>query len=205
MVVDLLQDDNTHAEAWREFLSAIRSIDNEPMPEFERVRFKKDEDCTDMPELWDILDRDRNPTGRLHTRGEPLAEGDYHLVVHAWIVNSRGEMLITRRDFGKSFFPGMWETPGGAALAGEGSLEAAMREAKEETGIILCAGNAALFSSSRGDERHGFYDNWLFRQEFDIKDVVLQEGETIEARTAMLYDIASMIERGECSDDTLFL
>ena len=33
--------DNTHAEAWREFLSAISSISDEPIQEFERVRFKE--------------------------------------------------------------------------------------------------------------------------------------------------------------------
>ena len=42
-------------------------------------------------ELWDIYDEHRKKTGRLHRRGDDLAPGEYHLVVHIWIENSRGQ------------------------------------------------------------------------------------------------------------------
>lgn len=48
-------------------------------------------------ELWDVYDEKRNLTGRLHRRGDPLPEGDYHLVVQVWMRNSRGEYLLTKR------------------------------------------------------------------------------------------------------------
>jgi hypothetical protein len=35
------QEDNTHAEAWREFLSAINNISDEPLSEFARVSFRE--------------------------------------------------------------------------------------------------------------------------------------------------------------------
>ena len=35
------QADDTHAEAWRVCLEAIQRIDDEPIPEFERIRFKE--------------------------------------------------------------------------------------------------------------------------------------------------------------------
>ena len=41
-------------------------------------------------ELWDVYDENRNCTGRLHRRGDPLSEGEYHLVVYVWMLNSRG-------------------------------------------------------------------------------------------------------------------
>ena len=44
-------------------------------------------------ELWDVYDKDRNKVGRKHERGTPLPDGDYHLVVSIWIVNSRQEIL----------------------------------------------------------------------------------------------------------------
>ena len=50
-----------------------------------------------MIELWDILDENGNITGRLHERGKPMVEGDYHLVVHVWIMNHKGEFLISKR------------------------------------------------------------------------------------------------------------
>ena len=33
--------DNENAEAWREFLQEIQNIDNEPLPELERVKFRE--------------------------------------------------------------------------------------------------------------------------------------------------------------------
>ncbi|MDR3148773.1 MAG: NUDIX domain-containing protein, partial [Oscillospiraceae bacterium] len=98
-------------------------------------------------EFWDVFDSGRNPTGRTHRRSDPLPDGDFHLVVRAWIVNSRGEFLITRRAFNKIGYPGMWEVPSGSAVAGEDSLTAAIREAAEESGIVLLPENAELFSS----------------------------------------------------------
>ncbi|MCL2249565.1 MAG: phosphotransferase, partial [Oscillospiraceae bacterium] len=49
-------------------------------------------------EVWDILDKDGNKTGRFHERGKPMATGDYHVVVHVWNHNGRGEWLIDKRS-----------------------------------------------------------------------------------------------------------
>ena len=50
-----------------------------------------------MAEYWDIFDMDRRSTGRQHLRGTPMADGDYHLVVNIWVVNSAGQVLLTQR------------------------------------------------------------------------------------------------------------
>jgi 8-oxo-dGTP pyrophosphatase MutT (NUDIX family) len=146
-------------------------------------------------EYWDVLDKNRQPADRTHRRGDPLPDGDSHLVVRAWIRNSKGKVLITRRAFHKIGFPGMWGIPGGSATAGEDSFMATIREAQEKSAITLSPENAELFSTyCRGNS---FYDNWLFRQEFDLGDVVRQEGETIDARAATWKEISQMMEQGE--------
>ncbi|MBR5797799.1 MAG: NUDIX domain-containing protein, partial [Clostridia bacterium] len=76
------------------------------------------------------MDENRRPTGRTHLRGVPLPTGDYHLVVLVLLQNDQGECLITRRAPNKGY-PNMWEFTGGSALAGDDSLHAALREAKE--------------------------------------------------------------------------
>lgn len=70
-------------------------------------------------ELWDLYDEHRAPLGRTHQRGLPLAPGEYHLAVIVVIVNSRGEVLLTRRSPEKAVCPGWWENTGGAVQAGE--------------------------------------------------------------------------------------
>lgn len=47
-------------------------------------------------ELWDIYDKDRNKTGRTMKRGEPMKDGDYHLVVHICIFSSDGKCLSSK-------------------------------------------------------------------------------------------------------------
>ncbi len=39
-------------------------------------------------EKWDVLDGFGNRTARTVTSGGELSDGEYHLVVHAWIINS---------------------------------------------------------------------------------------------------------------------
>ena len=47
-------------------------------------------------EQWDIYDKCFVKTGRTHERGKTLEEGDYHLVVHIYPINSKGQILIQK-------------------------------------------------------------------------------------------------------------
>ena len=148
--------------------------------------------CPD--ELWDIYDANREPTGKQHRRGVPLKPGEYHLVVEAWLLNSRGEFLITKRSPDKGF-PNMWESTGGSACAGDDSLTAVLREVREETGLVLDPDRGQLLFTLK--RRDSFKDVWLFRQDFDLEDVVLQPGETTDRRCAAPEEILRMRSRGE--------
>ena len=145
-------------------------------------------------ELWDIYDENRQLTGRLQRRGDPMQEGDYHLSVHVWMQNSRGELLITQRSPNKGY-PLMWESTGGSALTGDDSLTAALREVEEETGLQLKKENGKVLLSLK--RTNDFCDVWYFRQDFDLKDVILQEGETVDKKYATAREIIAMRDRGE--------
>lgn len=90
-----------------------------------------------MPEIWDAYDRDFNKIDGVQLiRGEPVPDGMYHLVCDIIVKHVDGTYLLMQRDLRKTF-GGMWElTAGGSALAGETSLDGAMRELREETGIV---------------------------------------------------------------------
>jgi 8-oxo-dGTP pyrophosphatase MutT (NUDIX family) len=89
----------------------------------------------------------------------------------------------------------MWECTSGSAIAGDDSLAAARREVKEENGLDVLPENGTVVFSYKGS--HDFGDVWLFRQDFDLNDVVLQEGETIDAKLATPDDIQRMVNAGE--------
>ena len=144
-------------------------------------------------ELWDVYDENRNLTGKLHRRGDFLAEGEYHLVIHVWLMNSKGEILLTKRSPNKGY-PNMWETTGGSALAGDDSLTATLREIKEETGLTADPARGTCIRNFKGND--SFVDVWLFRQDFELEEVVLQEGETCDKMYASAEKIKELSDRG---------
>ena len=88
-------------------------------------------------ERFDLYDKDMNRLPETNTRGEHSGEGKFHLVVHVWIRNDQGEFLIQQRNKEDDLIPYQWGITGGAVLAGETSMEGAIRETKEEIGIVL--------------------------------------------------------------------
>lgn len=155
-----------------------------------------------MKELWEILDENGNKTGRLHERGTPMKPGEYHLAVTIWIVNREGKLLISKRAPEKKF-SGRWEPTQGSGLVGEDSLTTALREAKEELGITLLPENGTLFRQytyPHGDDPGSvWFHTWIFRQEFDLKNVILKPGETCDAMWASQDEIRKMMQDGSFS------
>ena len=88
-------------------------------------------------EMWDIYDADKKKTGRLMKKNDwCLKDGEYHLTVLGVIKRPDGKFLITQRVMTKAWAPGWWEVSGGAAQAGEESVEAVRREVFEETSLL---------------------------------------------------------------------
>lgn len=118
-------------------------------------------------ELWDLYNEHRELTGRDHVRGEEVPQGFYHLVVHIWIRNSKGEYLISQRSADRPAYPLMWECVGGSVTKGEDSLTGALRETKEEVGLTLSPEDGKLVYSVVGRVVNGvkfrdIVDVWLF-------------------------------------------
>ena len=145
-------------------------------------------------ELWDVYDENRNKTGALHRRGEPLGPGEHHLVVEIWTLDEQGRVLLTRRDLRKHF-GGLWECTGGSALAGEDSRTAVRRELREETGLDLGDAEPELLGTTKTETR-AFVDTYAVVLPFDLRDVRLQEGETIDARLAEFDEVERAILEG---------
>lgn len=141
-------------------------------------------------ELNDIYDKDRNLTGRTHRRGTPWRKGEYGLVVCVWVYDGKGRVLLTRRAPEKSF-PHTWENSGGAAKAGETSLQAITRELYEETGIRAEESDFELIAT--GLDRNCHYDFYCLKRDIPIEEVKLQPGETDGCQWASYEQVHQMI------------
>ncbi|MCL2401026.1 MAG: NUDIX domain-containing protein [Oscillospiraceae bacterium] len=148
-----------------------------------------------MAELQDVLDEFGNKTGRLHERGTPMQPGEYRLAVEVWIVNGKGEFLISKRSPHVRASQNMWQPTTGAVIAGDDSLKTALKEAWEEIGVMLSPENGRLILRRVIDNM--FLDVWIFHQEVDISDVMLDPKETVDAKWVDEDTIRQMIVNGE--------
>jgi 8-oxo-dGTP diphosphatase len=149
--------------------------------------------CEKM-ELWDVYNINRVRTGKTIVRGEMLSEGEYHLVVHMWIINSKGQFLIQKRSSGVKSSPNMWAITGGAALAGDDSYTACKREVLEEIGIQADLEKAkVVFTVTR---LNSICDVWVIRQDFELVECTLQKEEVSEVKWATYTEIRKMQDQG---------
>ena len=156
-------------------------------------------------EIWDLYNERRELIGREHIRGEEISEGCYHLVVHVWIRNSKGEYLISQRSADRPMHPLKWECVGGSVLKGEDSLSGALRETKEEVGLSLSRDKGKLVRSTvrkmiNGAKFSDILDVWLF--EYDGK-VSLENATTKEVAQTIWMNkdrIMELFVRGDFVD-----
>lgn len=78
--------------------------------------------------------------------------------------------------------PSLLECTGGSVLSGETSLQGAIREVKEELGILLTPGSEKLIYQSRRENVQDFYDVWLFHKDIKIEEMRLQETEVVDVQ-----------------------
>ena len=145
-----------------------------------------------MVEMWDAYDRQFNKieTATL-VRGKTVPDGMYHLVCEIIVKHNDGTYLLMQRDFEKHL-GGMWElTAGGSALKGETPMECAVRELREETGIVSC--NLQELKRIIHDGHHSLYVEYLCITDWDKDAVILQDGETVDYKWV---DITALLEMG---------
>lgn len=143
----------------------------------------------------DIYDINGQRTGRITDQPRDLKDDEFRLVIHLCVFNSRGEMLIARRQDSTDRWPGLWDvTVSGCAIAGETGRQAAMREAKEELGLSLDLNGmrpALAVSFAKG-----FDEVFLVSADPDLDTLVLQQEEVSEVRWASLDDILCLRTAG---------
>lgn len=147
-------------------------------------------------EIWDILNEKGCLTGKTAIRGiGALKPGEYHLVVHIWVVSDDGKILIQQRSQAKKLMPGEWAATGGAAISGEDSFKAASRELFEELGIASTP--ETLNKIFRIKRRNSLLDVWTINCNTPVSQLTLQESEVATAKWVTLPELKTMIRKGE--------
>ena len=145
-------------------------------------------------ELVDVLNARREFTGITCDRNS-VPEGGYRLSIHIWIINQKGEVLIQQRSSNRKMFPNKWTNTGGAAGAGDNSLETVLRELKEELNIEPDINNLEFIASYK--RKNDYVDVWVLKEDFEISNLKFQEEEVQDAKWVTVETIAEMIQNEE--------
>ena len=148
-------------------------------------------------ERWDLYDAQGRRTGRTMLRGEEVPAGMYHLAVHIWPRNSRGEFLVQRCAPGVQWKPNLWAVTGGSAIAGENAQTAARRELREEIGYDARDGELDQVACLR--RTNSFCGVFSLRIDWPAEQFVLQREEVSAVQWCDSARLMRMI-----ADNTLY-
>ncbi len=147
-------------------------------------------------EYFDLYDQEGNKTEQIIKRGEKIPEGYFHLIVHIWIINSKGELLLQRRNKKTDEIPYLLSTHAGAVSTGETSLLAAVREVYEEIGLKLEESELNLlhrFQTNAPFSRF-FSDVYYVYKDVDIKTLKLDKTEVKECVYKSFDEVLELVK-----------
>lgn len=150
-----------------------------------------------MEEYLDIIDDEDIVIGSA-PYSEVHAKNLRHRIVHVFVINKKQEFLLQLRSQKKSTYPGFWTMSiGGHVSAGEDYIDAAIREGKEELGLIFPQNDLTFHGKESyvNDVGHKIY-----YQTFSLKSngpFTPSEEEVERIEFFSLPAIHEMVEKGE--------
>ncbi len=157
-----------------------------------------------MADLIDVLDESGLRTGEVLPRKEIHRLGKPHRVIHLYLFDAGGRLLLQRRAETVDHYPGILTISVlGHVEAGESSMETARREIREELGLDPDGLSIRFLFSYRRDAAprpdyidRQFNDVYVARGDFNLADINFDRDEVAEVRLVDFQDFKSMIKSG---------
>lgn len=141
------------------------------------------------------VDKLRKPV-RIGPRKEIKELGkEYKQSVNLWIINLQGEFLLQKRASNKKHNPNKWANTGGGIQYDETSIEAVVRECKEELGINIIEEN--LEYKMMIQREFDYVDIYVLYQDIDLNNLEIDYEEVSEVKYFSTSEIEQMIDNDE--------
>ena len=122
-----------------------------------------------------IVNKEGKSLGYHKERHDTLIEGEYAMVVHLWIINSKGEYLVQQRSASKEVDPFLWSITAGFVNEGENSLDTIKRELREELDEKLMPNSIDhVFRLFPKDGCNHIADVYILHMDVDLDTLMLQ-------------------------------
>ena len=148
-----------------------------------------------MSEQFDILDINGVPTGLTADKGTCLKDGHYYLGVHVYIYNSVGEFLLKQRSYNKNFLPGGWDVVLEHVIAGESSMEGAVRGIAEEIGLSVSESDLDFAGRFVWNKYHHIIDVYFVKANFNVNELSLRNEEVIGTKMVSKDDMMELVSK----------
>ena len=137
-----------------------------------------------MEEIFDIYTRNGEYIGtELKSICHSQNPRGYHKPVWIWIINSNNEILVQKRAANKKNHPNKWDMPSaGHVVAGETSIQGAIRETFEELGIQTKESDYKFVFEYIQDKSFEIAQVYLLKINLDISKLNLQKEEVSEVK-----------------------
>ena len=141
-------------------------------------------------EILDVLTPEGRAVGFTKPKGDVHRDGDWHRAAHVWLVTPDGRVLLQRRAAVKENWPDLWDVSvAGHISAGESAVDAGVREAFEELGLVLAPDDLTHLGTLRWQAvlnggayiENEFHEVFLVICEIDVEQLVLDPMEVAAA------------------------
>ena len=165
-----------------------------------------------MEEFIDIITKQGEPTGKSVLKSKIHNKGYYHNTAHIWFYTNNEEILLSQRSVKKIICPLLWDVSvAGHVDSGETIKQAALREIKEEIGLIISENNLnkiGVFECFQTYENgiidNEFHNTFIAELSVPLSKLVLQK-EEVEAIKLVSFDAFEALIKNIDNNDNHFV
>lgn len=141
-------------------------------------------------EILQCFDAQGNPTeGQPRSIVKTVPYKYWHGVTCIWVVNNAGQLLCSRRAMDQKANPGKWQSYfGGHVTADHSFTQTAVKELREEAGIIKAEDDLFLIEKKTKPEEKVFLERFVVLYNEKSIDLAKTDGEVMEVQWMDLDD-----------------
>lgn len=149
-------------------------------------------------EYIDLFDENNNPLEISKDKIQAHEDGNFHRTAHIWIINDNKELLLQKRSASKKSHPNCWDISGaGHIKAGEEVIDGAIRELKEELGIVVKKDDLKYITtikSTKNPKNMEFQYVYLLRCNNKIEEYIFEDNEVSEVKYVFYENLEEMVK-----------